>query len=125
MKKLTLLIVLGLACGSASAFAYDTQSTYERVAYSYDTSHGLEWSIRHVNRMLEHVRWQVRHYRADWRIRRDVERVAGEVSRLNWRFRQGDYNRYRLRSEADRIHDELHDIEVRLHLRSSDYYRWG
>src|SRR5438132_11350132 len=86
MKKLTLLIALGLGCAIASAFAYETQPSYERFAYSYDSRHGLEWSIRHVNRMLEHVRWQVRHYRADWRIRREVDRVSREVSNVSWRF---------------------------------------
>jgi hypothetical protein len=74
--------------------------------------------------MLDHVRWEVRRYRADWRTRCEIEDISREVNRVNWKLRNGDYNRYRLRREVERLHDRLHAIEERLHVQSRDYYRW-
>jgi hypothetical protein len=31
---------------------------------------------------------------------------------------------WRLRREVDNLRAELHQIEVRLHVRGGDYYRW-
>ena len=95
MKKLILVIVLGLSLGSVTAFAYD--SGYEnRAAYVSSDRGGLEWRIGRLNRMLSHVRWQLSRYRGDWRLRREVDSL-----------------RYR-----------LHQIEMQLHVRGGDYYRW-
>ena len=45
------------------------------------------------------------------------------VNRVNWRYRQ-DYDSRRLRGEIDSLRAELRNIEVRLHVRGGDYYRW-
>jgi predicted nucleic acid-binding Zn-ribbon protein len=125
MKKLILTIALGVTLCSATAFAYDRYDN-ERVAYhSPDSRASLDRQVDHLNRMLDHIRWQVRNYRADWRVRRDVQSIAREVDRLNHRFQSGQYDRSRMRAEIDRLHDRLHGVEQRLQVRSRDYYRWG
>ena len=122
MKKLMLIIVLGLGLGGTSAFAYDYRSD-NRTAYVLPGRSGLDWRINRLNRMLQHVRWEVSRYRGDWRLRREVERISGEVNRVNWRYRHG-FDSWRLRRQIDSLRYELHQIEVRLHVRGGDYYRW-
>jgi hypothetical protein len=125
MKKLLLIIGLGLSLVSASALAYDYNSR-DQSRYGYVSpgrSSGLDWRIERLNRMLAHVRLEVRRYRGDWGLRREVERISGDVSRVNWRYRRG-YDTWRLRREIDSLRAELRQIEVRLHVRSGDYYRW-
>lgn len=122
MKKLILLMVLGLGLGNVSAFAYD--SRYEdRGDHVSRGRGGLEWRIDRLNRMLSHVRWELSHYRGDWRLRREVERISVEMNRVNYRYRHG-FDRSRLRGHVDSLRAELHQIEVRLHVRGGDYYRW-
>ena len=121
MKKLILIIALGLSLVSVSAFGYD--SRYQnRYAYVSPGRNGLDWRLDRLNRMLSHVRWEVNRYRGDWRLRREVERISGDVSRVNWRYRRG-YDTWRLRREIDSLRYQLHQIEVRLHVRGGDYYR--
>jgi hypothetical protein len=124
MKTRILVITVALALSGTAALAQQSDRDYHRVAYSTSRHDSLEGQIHHLNRMLEHVRWQARHYRADWRVRREVEDVSREVDRLNHRVRSNDYNGWRLRREVDRLHDRLHWIEERLHVRSRDIYRW-
>ena len=95
MKKLILIIVLGLGLGGTSAFAYDYRYD-NRAAYVSPGRSGLDWRINRLNRMLSHVRWELSRYRGDWRLRREVESLRAE----------------------------LRQIEVRLHVRGGDYYRW-
>jgi hypothetical protein len=122
MKKLILLIVLGLSLGSASAFAYD--SRYDnRPGYVSQGRDRLEWRIDRLNRMLSHVRWELSHYRGDWRLRREVERISSDVNRVNWRYRHG-FEGLRLRRQVDSLRYRLHQIEVQLHVRGGDFYRW-
>jgi hypothetical protein len=83
----------------------------------------LDWRINRLNRMLSHVRWELSHYRGDWRLRREVERISGEVNRVNYRYRHG-LDSGRLRRHVDGLRAELHQIEVRLHVRGGDFYRW-
>ena len=122
MKKLMLIIVLGLGLGGTSAFAYDYRYD-NRTAYVSPGRSGLDWRINRLNRMLQHVRWELSRYRGDWRLRREVERISGEVNRVNWRYRHG-FDSWRLRRQIDSLRYELHQIEVRLHVRGGDYYRW-
>ena len=124
MKKLGVIVVLGLGLISTSMFAERDRYADERADYSSNRHESLEYQIRHLQRMLSHVRWQIREYRANWRIRRDVEDISREVNRVTWKFRHGDYNRFRLRREVERLHDRLHAVEDTLHVRSRDYYRW-
>ena len=111
MKKLTLIIALGLSLLTVSAFGYEYRSE-NRYAYVSPGRNGLDWRIDRLNRMLSHVRWELSRYRGDWRLRREVERISAEVNRVNWRYRRG-YNTCQLRQ-----------IEERLHVRGGDYYRW-
>ena len=124
MKKLGVIVVLGLGLISTSMFAERDQYGDERAAYSTNRHDSLEYQIHHLQRMLSHVRWQIREYRANWRIRREVEDISREVNRVTWKFRHGDYNRFRLRRQVERLHDRLHAVEDTLHVRSRDYYRW-
>jgi chromosome segregation ATPase len=124
MKKIILTFALGMILTAAPAFAYESRHEESRADYSDRGRNSLDRHVNHLNRMLQHVRWQVRQYRADWRARRDVDQISRETDRLNHRFRSGDYNRGRLRAEIDRLHDRLHAIEERLHVRSRDIYRW-
>ena len=121
MKKLTLIIALGLSLVTASAFAYDSRSD-SRYAYVSPTRSGLDERIDRLNGMLAHVRSELSRYRGDWRLRREVERISGEVSRVNWSYRRG-YETWRLRREIDSLRYQLRQIEERLHVRGGDYYR--
>ena len=123
MKKLILIVVLGLTLGSAAAFAHDYGSdvTY---GYYYQRPGRLAYEINHVNRMLAHVRWELRHYGGGWYLRREVARLSVAVDRVNWRYNHGAYDRYYLHREVERIHAELHNIETRLHVRPYEFYRW-
>jgi hypothetical protein len=51
--------------------------------------------------------------------------MLNAAGRVNWRYNHGDFNRYRLHREVERIHAELHNVEVRLHVHTRDYYRWN
>jgi hypothetical protein len=124
MKKLTLIIALGLTLIGGSAFAYDTRYPNRYAYVSPGRTNELDARIDRLNRMLSHVRWELSRYRGDWRLRREVERISGDVSRVNSRYRRG-YESGRLRREVDSLRSELHQIEVRLHVRGGDYYRWN
>lgn len=126
MKKLVLVLVITLALGivGASAFAADYRDD-NRMAYSSDRRGGpLEYQINRMNRMLNHVRGEVRRYRGDWRLRRKVDVISREVDRINWRYRHTQFDRYRLRREVESVRQRLRSIEVRLHVRSGDFFRW-
>jgi hypothetical protein len=125
MKKLILTLALAFTVSGATAFAYEARHE-EHAGHAGDHRRdaGIERHVDHLNRMLQHVRWQVRQYHADWRLRHDLDQISRETDRINHRFRSGDYNGGRLRGEVERLHDRLHRIEERLHVRSRDIYRW-
>jgi hypothetical protein len=122
MKKLILIIALGLGLGSISAFAheYDVQRWDHRSGRHNEA----ESQINHVNRMLAHIQGRMARYGADWRTRREVRHISSEVNRVNWKYRTGNFDWYRLRREIEHIHNELHHVELRLQFRANDYYRW-
>jgi hypothetical protein len=125
MKKLLLIIALSLSLGSATGFGYDDRSG--SASYGYTSRYRddrLGWEINHINRMLDHVRRELRISWGGWRLRGEVDRLSGEVDRVNWKFNHGAYDRHRLHRQVERIHAELHNLEVRLNMRPSDYYRW-
>jgi hypothetical protein len=131
---LAILVMCGISAVSAPAFAYDNEyrdnrdnqdNREERGNYSQARWGGIESDVNHLNRMVGQVRWQLTRYRPDWGIRRDFARIRHDVDRVNGQFRQRNYDRRRLRGEIQRIHAELHQLEERMHVRSSDYYRWG
>jgi len=125
MKRTAILAALVLALGGTSGFAYErTYSQYERHGSDTVANTGrLDGQVNRLNRMMEHVRGQVRRYHADWRLRREVEKLVTSVNRVNWRYRHG-YDRERLRREVYSLRSELHRIEEQLHVRRSDWYRW-
>jgi hypothetical protein len=124
MKKLTLIMALGLTLISGSAFAYDTRYQNRYAYVSPGRTNGDDARIDRLNQMLSHVRGELSRNRGNWRLRREVERISGDVSRVNARYRRG-YEGGRLRREIDSLRSELHQIEVRLHVRGGDYYRWN
>ena|SRR5260370_10741343 len=83
MKKLILVIALGLTLAGGPAFAYDYRYD-NRATYVSPGRSGLDWRINHLNRMLAHVRWQLSRYRGDWHLRREVDRISvqGEPGQL-------------------------------------------
>jgi hypothetical protein len=125
MKKLILSVALVVLVSGASGYGAESRSEYHPVAHTEHGRDSLDRQIHHLNGMLSHVRRHLRHYRADWRVRRDFEQISREVAQVNHRFeRGGGFNRWRLRREVDRLHDRLHAIETRLRFRSRDFYRW-
>jgi hypothetical protein len=127
MKKfaLTMLVTLGCSVASLDLFArddgYDDRSDYRLVLWG---SSRLDSEINHLNRMLGHVRWEIRRYHANWQIRQEYARIRGEAERVNSRFQQRDYDRRQLRREIARLHSDLHNLEIELHARTWDYYSW-
>lgn len=125
MKKLTLLIALGLGLGSASAFAYDYDyndhpRSAERSAY-VRTDIGMR--VDRLNRMLEHVRRQVDRYPTGGHLRYEVQHAANEVGRVNALYQRG-FDSYRLNRKIDTVRSQLHHIEMQLHVRNNEWYRW-
>src|SRR5438132_13904697 len=85
MKKLILVVTLGLILGTGSAFAYDYR--YDtRVAYVSPGRNRLDARVERLNRMLSPVRWAVSCYRGDWRLCFEVECITSDVNRVNWRY---------------------------------------
>jgi hypothetical protein len=121
MKKLTLLVTLMLGLVGASAFGYDYRSS-NQYGYTELRNDRGDGELSRLNRTLAHVRWEVSRYRGDWRLRREVDRIAGEVDRINWRYRHGS-DTWRLRREIERLRDELRSIEARVHGRGGDWDR--
>jgi hypothetical protein len=70
------------------------------------------------------VRWQLTRYHPNRAMRSDFAEIRRDVDQVNWRFRNGHYDRRQLRQEIDSLHNRLHRLEVRMRVRSSDYYNW-
>lgn len=125
MKKLILTVVLGLGLGSVSAFAHeDEYGDDQRSQYMPVRHNQTAYEINHINRMFAHVRWQASRYGADWWTRRQIRHVSRELNHVNWEYQTGRFSWYHLRGEIEHIHNELHNIELRLRVRPHDYYRW-
>ena len=86
----------------------------------------LEREVNHLNRMIDHVRAEMRTYRADRRTRYQYEHIRDEAYRLNSMLRRGAqyYDRRRVRAQIEHMHNELHQIEEQLHVRRNGYYQW-
>ena len=124
MKTFGLVITLVLGMTAASALAADYRDD-SRIAIRVERrgDSRLGYQIERMNRMLNHVQGEVRRYGANWRTRRDVARISNEVSRINWRYRHNQ-DHWRLAREVERVRAELRNIEVRLHVRSGEFFRW-
>jgi hypothetical protein len=93
----------------------------------WDAIPRLRRQVDHLNRMLDHVRAEMRDFGANRRIWAHYEHVRAEAWQLNNDFRRGVqyYNRSRLRAQIEHMHAELHGIEEQLHVRADRYYRWN
>ena len=103
----------------------DDRRVYERK--DWDAIPRLRRQVDHLNRMLDHVRAEMRSYGANGRIMAHYEHIRAEAWQLNSDFRRGVqyYDRRRLRAQIEHMHAELHDIEQQLHVRADRYYRWN
>jgi len=103
----------------------DDRRNYDRQK-DWDAIPRLRRQVDHLNRMLDHVRAEMRDYGANRRIWAHYEHIRAEGWRLNNDFRRGVqyYDRRRLRAQIEHMHDELHSIEEQLHVRADRYYRW-
>ena len=86
----------------------------------------LQREINHLNRMMDHVRGEIRAYGGGRRIRAQYEHLRAEAYQLNNSFRRGEqyYDRRRLRAQIEHMHEELHQNEQNLHVRANDFYQW-
>ena len=125
MKKLLLIIAVGLSLGSASAFSHEEENGYDQRSKYGPARHNRAGSeINHINRMLAHVQGQMARYGANWRTRREVRHISSEVDHVNLEYQTGRFDWYHLRGEIEHIHNELHNLELRLQFHQRDYYRW-
>jgi hypothetical protein len=124
MKRLILMMALASGIAGGTAVASDYRSDDRHIAYVVDRGGSLERHINHLNRMVDHVRWELRRYHATRQTRREFEAITREVNRVNYRYRRGAFSHWGLRREVERLHERLHGIEERLRVRSRDYYRW-
>ena len=121
----TAIIGLGLVgfVGAASAQYRDYSDERSRDYLSYP-ERNLRSEINHVNRMYAHVRWQLRRYSAGPHLWREYRHISREIDRVNYEYNRGSFDRYRLQRDIEHVHSELHQIELELRVRGSDYYRW-
>ncbi len=125
MKGIALLLLMGASLSAASApvFACDNRDD-RRLSYAWFGSHSVEWEVNHLNRMVGQVRWELGRYHASKSMWREFADIRQDVDRVNAKFKQSDYDRRELQREIERLRDRLHDVEVRLHVRTNDYYQW-
>ena len=109
----------------------DDRRNYDRRNYDrqkdWDAIPRLRRQVDHLNRMLDHVRAEMRAYGANRRIWSQYEHIRAEAWQLNNDFRRGVqfYDRRRLRAQIEHMHAELHGIEEQLHVRADRYYQWN
>ena len=84
----------------------------------------LRGEVNHLNRMMTHVERALRTYRAPKPIWREYEHVRQEAAVVNLQLRSKAIDRFRLRSEIERMHKELHQIEEELHVPAQQQYSW-
>ena len=125
MKKLLITLLIGAtACvGTASAQNRDDNRDSH---FSLPWTHGgdVQAQLNHLNRMVGHVRWQLTRSHPNRAMRSDFAEIRRDVDHVNWRFKNGHYDRRQLRQEIDSLHNRLHRLEVRMRVRSNDYYNW-
>lgn len=125
MKKLLVLLLIGATSCVGTIFAQNHDDNRDS-HFSSPWGHGgdLQSHINHLNRMVGHVRWQLTRYHPNSAMRSDFAEIRRDVDHVNWRFKNGRYDRGQLRHEIDSLRDRLHRLEVRMRVRSSDYYIW-
>ena len=118
---MTVVSVSAFATSSASAF--DLRAG-DRIAMMWPWSDRLADAINHLNRMRGHVRWEFRNHRSDRQIRRDFLSISRDIDRINAQYKEGGYDRRQLRRDVEQAHQELHRVELALHVRPHDFYPW-
>lgn len=125
MKKLFILLLIGATSCLGTMFAQNYDANRDgRLSMAWVHGYDVQSHINHLNRMVGQVRWQLTRYHPNSAIRSDFAEIRRDVDHVNWRFRNGRYDRSQLRREIDSLHDRLHRLEVRMRVRSSDYYIW-
>ncbi|HEV2096406.1 MAG TPA: hypothetical protein VGQ82_07880, partial [Chthoniobacterales bacterium] len=84
----------------------------------------LRYEMDHLDRMLGHVRGELRAYRAGRQLWSQYGQARAEFAHLNSEFRRGTGSWRHIHGEIERLHARLHDLETRLRVRASDRYRW-
>jgi hypothetical protein len=126
-RNLLIAATIGLALIGSSGVAsaqYRDEQRGRSSDYRSDSHGNLRYEINHVNRMQSQVRWELQRYSAPWHLWREYRAVSREIDRLNYEFNRGSVDRYRLHRQVERIHVQLHQIELAMRVRGGDYYRW-
>jgi len=126
-RNLLIAAAIGLALIGSSGVAsaqYRDEPRERSSDYRSDSHRNLRYEINHVNRMYAHVRWQLRRYSAGPHLWREYRHISREIDRVNYEYNRGSFDRYRLQRDIEHVHSELHQIELELRVRESDYYRW-
>jgi hypothetical protein len=130
MKKSTVFFAL-LAAGLAGLFAAASAYAQEENSvpgsgqyYRPPAVDRLMAEVTHLNRMMAHVERLLKTYRAPQAISRKYEHVKQEAASVNSQLRSKAIDRVRLRSEIERMHKELHQIEEELHVPAPQQYSW-
>jgi hypothetical protein len=124
--KVLLITIVGaaLAASNMPAQAHDYGERGGRSYGFLDWHSNVERRVNHLNRMVGHVRWQLTRYHPDGAIRRDFADIRREVDSVNGQYRSSGYDKRELRRQVERLHERLHNLEVRMRVRSNDYYAW-
>jgi len=125
--NLLIAAAIGLALIGSSGVAsaqYRDEPRERSSDYRSDSRRNLRYEINHVNRMQMHVRWELQRYGAPWHLWREYRAVSREIDRLNYEFNRRSFDRYHLHRQVERIHAQLHQIELAMRVRGGDYYRW-
>jgi hypothetical protein len=114
-----------LAAGTVASQAREVeQRESDRGTYAWWSWGGLEGPINHLNRMVGHVRWEMGRYHASQAGWRQFAEIRRDVDRVNATYRSPKYDHGKLRREIEVLRGRLHQLEINLHARKYDYYRW-
>jgi hypothetical protein len=117
------LIACAICNSPVSVFGYDYENEDPPEYMQVLWPHGLDSDVNQLNRMLGHVRWQLRNYKKGPQFRDRFAHIARDVDKVNAEFRKGGYKPRKLRDEIYRLRGELHQIEIDLHVKKADLYR--
>ena len=139
MKKLITLTVATAISVAGLAFTASAHENEEYVQNPYQQQvvqqtvydqrgggRGLERSVYHLNRMLDHVSGELSRYGANRHTRSEYGHLRAEFNQLNYQFHRGAqyYDRRRLRAQIDHMHAELHHLEEEMHVPDQYFYQW-
>ena len=138
-KNILTVVLTALAIMSASQIASaredDNHPAYQEHnqhrgdddrRWDHDGKDRLDFEIKHLNRMLNHVELKMRRFGANRHLWKEFQDIRADARRLNNQYDKGEhyFDRRRLRAQIEHIRNDLHHIERELHLRASDWYQW-